>query len=113
MAKNKRTPKQAMRYWSVGWNGVVIKARTARVAARKWLRDNAATCLLIMDHELDNPGGSGDMPHETAACKRWAANAEKRVAKLEVNDVPATEVSKGRMGPSAPRNGSFWSGLNR
>jgi len=46
MAKNKKTPKEAMRYWLVGFgSGIKIKARTARVAVRKWMRYNLGSYL--------------------------------------------------------------------
>lgn len=127
MAKLKKTPKQAMKYWSVGWNGVVIKARTARVAARKWLRDSAMTGFLIRECELDNPGGSGEMPHEAATRGHGGLfrgrsggksgilrRVESDIRKMAVADVPVREVPKCQArGPSAPNNGTFWSGFNR
>lgn len=114
MAKNKKTPRQAMKYWGVGWPyTVVIKARTARVAVRKWLRDNATYNLLIRDYELDNPGGTGDMPHETAATAGWGNMATASARKISVADVPVEEVPKGTRNSSAPEKGAFWSGINR
>jgi hypothetical protein len=113
MALNRKTPKQTLRYWRVGWNGVVIKARTARVAVRKWLRDNAVNYLIISNHELDNPHGTGDMPNETAAYKRWRDHERAAASRLEVKDVKVVEVPKGTPGPSAPKKGSFWSRINK
>lgn len=113
MGLNRTTPKRAMKYWRVGWNGVIIKARTARVAARKWLRDNAVQSHLVRDHELDNPGGTGEMPSETLADARWRRMAKRGVARLTVDSVHVVEVPKGSHGPSAPHGGAFWRGSNR
>jgi hypothetical protein len=97
MARNKKTPKQAMRYWCVGFNGVVIRARTARVAVRKWLRDNAVNAMVIAECELDNPFGSGEMPGEIIHAERprgIVGSVKRDIAARQVNSVPVYEVSK-------------------
>ncbi len=53
MAKRKKTPKQQMKYWRV--RGLIIKARTARVAVRKYLRGNLVREIISREFELDNP----------------------------------------------------------
>lgn len=97
MSLNRRTPKQAMRYWCVGRNGVIIRARTARVAVRKWLRDNYVNAMVIANCELDNPFGGGDMPGEMIHTERplgIIVHVKKDAAVKQVNSVPVYEVSK-------------------
>lgn len=67
MAKNKSTPKQQMKSWII--EGIEFKARTHRVAMRKYLKGNYAHDMLIRDLELDNPFGGNETPSE--AVKIW------------------------------------------
>jgi hypothetical protein len=66
MAKLKRTPRQQMKYFQIA--GLKIKARTARVAYRKYLRGNYAHDVLVRDLELDN-GPGWEMP--SAVIPHW------------------------------------------
>lgn len=118
MGKNRTTPKRAMRYWCVGWYPMecVIRARTARVAVRKWLRENAVTATVIGGCELDNPGSSGEMPGEVILAKRrpGVVDSAKREARTTpVKSVPVCEVSKQPNRSNAPDRGAFWSGFNK
>ena|GEM_PF-3862756 len=58
MAKSKKTPKESLKYWRVGPKGLKIKARTARVAARKYLRNNAAHDFVVQEYEMTRDHGS-------------------------------------------------------
>jgi hypothetical protein len=49
-----------MKYWRV--RGLIIKARTARVAIRKYVRGNLDHEILVRELELDNPFGGGGSP---------------------------------------------------
>lgn len=56
MAKPKRTPKQQMRRWLVGWPSkgqIIIRARTARAAIRKWQRGTLDQTIALHDYWLD------------------------------------------------------------
>lgn len=44
-----------MKYWRVGPKGLKIKARTARVAARKYMRGNYLHDFIVSEYELDMP----------------------------------------------------------
>jgi len=55
MSKAKRTPKASMKYWCVGPKKLKIKARTARAAARKYLRGNVKHDFVVSEYELDMP----------------------------------------------------------
>lgn len=80
MAKNKKTPKEAMRYWWVGFGrGMKIKARTARVAARKYMRDNLSSFIDEKD--------SCPCCHDLSENKVWP-DSKKKAKTYDVKDIP-------------------------
>lgn len=80
MGLNKKTPKESMKYWAVGWNPIKIKARTARVAVRKWMRDNLAKAIAMRD---------------SCQCCRYDTEVskehKKKASAYDVKDIPVKE----------------------
>jgi hypothetical protein len=94
MGKNKKTPKASMRYWRV--RGLIIKARTARVAVRKYIRGNLDHDILVAELELDNPFGGGGSPQsiDKKYRKQILGYFGKNRSSYYLNGIKATQVDK-------------------
>ena len=83
MGKNKKPPKKQMKYWSVGHQKNLIKARTARAAVRKYIRGSLDYYIAVIDYELWNPHNpSGDTPESVQKeknFKRWVKKDRRRL----------------------------------
>jgi hypothetical protein len=62
MSKKKKTPKESMKYWNV--NELKIRARTARVAVRKYLRGSLDNFIVLRECMW-----CGQMPSEVLSNK--------------------------------------------
>jgi hypothetical protein len=94
MSKNKKTVKQQMKYWRV--KGLIIKARTARVAIRKYLRNNLIRDVITREFELDNPftPGGGDFNRAMRELSPRRRKYWKAFARKEYDKIYAVEVNK-------------------
>jgi hypothetical protein len=92
MAKLKKTPKQQMKYWRV--RGLTIKARTARVAIRKYIRHNLTRDVITREFELDNPFGGGKTYEEVVRDKDKSFRYCVELAKSEEKHIKAVRVNK-------------------
>ena len=92
MALRKKSPREQMRYWRVGLAGntIVVKARSARVAIRKYVRGNLVHDVIVREFELPF-GGPASTPNgvyqvDRRDYVRWARRAGREVA--DVTAVP-------------------------